>query len=104
MMVGDNIIEQKMKERGVQLRIFNVEVYYEMQCNYWFWNFLFYGDSGMQFRLVFFRKIDNLVCCYQVKLMELIDKVWDEDMVDVGVCVVDEGNIFIWRLDDLQVL
>lgn len=36
--------------------------------------------------------------------MEFIDKVWDEDMVDVGVCVVDVGNIFMWRLDDFMIL
>lgn len=58
----------------------------------------------MQFRLVLFRKTDNLVCCHQAKLMELTDKVRDEDMVDAGVCVVDEGNTSTWRLDDPQVL
>ncbi|XP_024384144.1 uncharacterized protein [Physcomitrium patens] len=40
----------------------------------------------------------------QAKLMELTDKVRDEDMVDAGVCVVDEGNTSTWRLDDPQVL
>lgn len=32
--------------------------------------------------------------------MELTDKDRDENMVDAGVCVVDEGNTSTWRLDD----
>ena len=36
--------------------------------------------------------------------MELLDKERDENMVDVGVCVVDDGNTSMWRLDDVKVL
>jgi len=40
----------------------------------------------------------------QDKLMELLDKERDENMVDAGVCVVDDGNTSMWRLDDVKVL
>ncbi|XP_024396066.1 uncharacterized protein [Physcomitrium patens] len=40
----------------------------------------------------------------QGSLMELTDKVRDEDMVDAGVCVVDAGNTSTWRLDDPTIL
>ena len=36
--------------------------------------------------------------------MELLDKERDENMVDAGVCVVDDGNTSMWRLDDVKVL
>ncbi|KAG0560270.1 hypothetical protein M758_10G162400 [Ceratodon purpureus] len=38
------------------------------------------------------------------KLMELTDKDRDENMVDAGVCVVDDGNTSKWRLDDPKIL
>lgn len=40
----------------------------------------------------------------QDKLMELLDKERDVNMVDAGVCVVDDGNTSVWRLDDIEVL
>ena len=36
--------------------------------------------------------------------MELLDRERDENMVDAGVCVVDDGNTSMWRLDDVKVL
>lgn len=36
--------------------------------------------------------------------MELSDKCRDEDMVDAGVCVLDEGNTSTWRLEDPKIL
>lgn len=36
--------------------------------------------------------------------MELTDKDRDENMVDAGVCVVDDGNTSKWRLDDPTIL
>jgi cysteinyl-tRNA synthetase len=40
----------------------------------------------------------------QGKLMELTDRDRDENMVDAGVCVLDEGNTSTWRLDDPSIL
>lgn len=36
--------------------------------------------------------------------MDLTDRDRDENMVDAGVCVVDEGNTSTWRLDDPSIL